>query len=375
MASFKILGSTLLTLFARKGDQYSKEKFQKLFGSVKGLLKVGDLAAVAEPCPKAPSEWHVHFWVPWSLEQKRKTIHLSLCNKLQALTGQTNKPNFTKPVKGNFTQKLINDCKYALGRSEKQKDKHHVIATAGIAKMLQILEDRNNDINIPPPELSLMGRAMWFNIERKLSFNQLWEHTLAKKDYNFLSFLAEHKSKLLNMYNVVKEQQDHKQLEKEINEIELWDNQKIMQEVLDTTEPGRQIPCFIDTEGGLGKSTFQDWLHFNRDHQEFTNATTKDIAYAYHGAKNVTFNYSRATDMSKINYQVVENLLDGKVFSSKYESGMKRFKKPLVSIFCNADPDFSKMSKDRWIIYKNIDGKLQKFVPDAFDPELDFTVS
>lgn len=66
---------------------------------------------------------------------------------------------------------------------------------------------------------------------------------------------------------------------------------------------------------------------------EVTNGKTKDIAYMYHGEPVVIFDISRTS--CEPNYQVIEALKNGKVFSSKYNSRTKVFPAPFVLIFSN----------------------------------------
>jgi len=102
----------------------------------------------------------------------------------------------------------------------------------------------------------------------------------------------------------------------------------------------------------VGKSTLQDKLHKEMGACEFPNAKTADVARAYCFEKMVNFNFAKATDMAKVNYRVMEDLADGKIFSCKYDSGMKRVSKPKINVFCNNEPVYSKLSVDRWNVYK-----------------------
>ena len=55
----KVNSATLLTLFAPKGQKYTREQFRSYYDSVRQLFKLEDVAAVAEPCPKTPEDWHM----------------------------------------------------------------------------------------------------------------------------------------------------------------------------------------------------------------------------------------------------------------------------------------------------------------------------
>lgn len=49
-----------------------------------------------------------------------------------------------------------------------------------------------------------------------------------------------------------------------------------------------------------------------------------------------------------INYQAIEKIKDGICACGKYESLMLRFNTPHVVVFCNEEPDYQQLSKDRW---------------------------
>lgn len=67
--------------------------------------------------------------------------------------------------------------------------------------------------------------------------------------------------------------------------------------------------------------------------------------------KNVLIDISRQ-DLNKISYSALESLSNGYFFSSKYESGMCIMpNKVNITVFCNDEPDYSKMSMDRWHLY------------------------
>lgn len=72
-----------------------------------------------------------------------------------------------------------------------------------------------------------------------------------------------------------------------------------------------------------------------------------DIAYAYNYEPVVVFDFTREQE-ERVSYGQIEKFKDGRVFSSKYESEMKRFKGVKVIAFSNFYPDKGKLSEDRW---------------------------
>lgn len=116
----------------------------------------------------------------------------------------------------------------------------------------------------------------------------------------------------------------------------------------------RKVIWYCDVKGANGKSTCGDYLVAFKDAILFENGKTADIAFAYNGEPIVIFDFTRTTQ-DVLNYGVIEALLNGRVFSGKYKSQPKIFKKPWVVCFANWPPDTSKMSEDRWDI-RYLDG-------------------
>lgn len=111
----------------------------------------------------------------------------------------------------------------------------------------------------------------------------------------------------------------------------------------------RKILWVWEEDGNVGKSNLADYLDVVKGAFLITNGKNSDISYAYDGQEIVVFDYAR-TQCDYINYQVIEDLKNGRIFSSKYESKMKRFLKPKIICFANYPPQTSTMSSDRWDI-------------------------
>jgi hypothetical protein len=52
----------------------------------------------------------------------------------------------------------------------------------------------------------------------------------------------------------------------------------------------------------------------------------------------------------QISYQALEQIKNGMLFNSKYESGMCRFNSPHILVFSNDEPHYESLSEDRWLI-------------------------
>lgn len=112
----------------------------------------------------------------------------------------------------------------------------------------------------------------------------------------------------------------------------------------------RSIIWIVDTLGGAGKSSLAAHLIQSHHFLTFNNGKTADIAYAWNG-ENVIFDLARS-QQEHINYEIIEQVKNGVVFSSKYNSMMKVFERPHVFVFANVEPDYSKMSNDRWQVFR-----------------------
>lgn len=112
----------------------------------------------------------------------------------------------------------------------------------------------------------------------------------------------------------------------------------------------REVLWIYSTQGSEGKTTMAHILQDTYGFVIYTNAKTADVTYNWQG-ENVVFDHSRS-QVDHINYEIIEQLKDGRVFSPKYESTRKHYQSPKVIVFSNYPPDTFKLSEDRWVIYE-----------------------
>ena len=116
----------------------------------------------------------------------------------------------------------------------------------------------------------------------------------------------------------------------------------------------RQFLWVCDKMGGRGKSTLTNYLIDNKNAFFCNNGKISDVSYAYNNEEYVVFDLPRTTIDSDgkdwTPYRLIEMMKDGRLFSSKYQSCMKRFKSPKIVVFANFMPDQKTMSSDRWDI-------------------------
>lgn len=131
--------------------------------------------------------------------------------------------------------------------------------------------------------------------------------------------------------------------------IELRPWQQQLEIILNGDTSDRTIHWVYDPVGNNGKTKLSNHMVSSNGYIRLTNGKTADIAYAWNG-ENVIFDYSRSQEDS-INYGIIEDIKNGSVFSTKYNSISKSYKSPVVCIMANFLPNLNKMSIDRWQIY------------------------
>lgn len=117
------------------------------------------------------------------------------------------------------------------------------------------------------------------------------------------------------------------------------------------TQNDRQILWVCGSKGAEGKSWLTDYLLDQHDAIMFNSGKVSDMAKAFEGEKIVIFDLPKSSDPDFTPYRAMEMFKDGRIFSPKYDSGMKRFKKCKVIVFSNELPNKKKLIADRWDIF------------------------
>jgi len=119
-------------------------------------------------------------------------------------------------------------------------------------------------------------------------------------------------------------------------------------------EPNRRTIIFIvDEIGNSGKSWFADWYQQKTGElcQVMTPGKRADMAYMLQPSLRVLFlDAPRAKQSDFIQYDFLEDLKNGRVFSPKYESIMKTYEPIHIVVCMNEQPDRTKLSTDRYKI-------------------------
>lgn len=131
---------------------------------------------------------------------------------------------------------------------------------------------------------------------------------------------------------------------------------KHWQENLNTTlnsEPDdRTITFVVDVNGNSGKTWFSHYYASLHEHVQVLQPARKvDMAYALDSTIRVLFvDAPRSKQGEFIQYDFLEDVKNGYVFSTKYESRVKQLNRCHVVVMMNEHPDMTKLSADRYKI-------------------------
>lgn len=131
------------------------------------------------------------------------------------------------------------------------------------------------------------------------------------------------------------------------------DWQETLRSELEGDADDRSVIFYVDHDGGKGKSWFVKWFYsmHRTETQVLGVAKRDDLAHMVSPHKRIfLFNVTRG-QMEYFQYGVLEMLKDRMVVSPKYHSTVKELEAtPHVVVFCNEQPDMTKLSADRYSI-------------------------
>lgn len=119
----------------------------------------------------------------------------------------------------------------------------------------------------------------------------------------------------------------------------------------------RTVNWFWETEGGVGKSSFCKYLCAKHNAIYIDEGKKSDLINIIYNVKEINSKSIIVIDVPRdngnnVSYKAIEQIKNGMICNTKYETGMKLFNSPHIIIFSNYYPDTSKLSKDRWNIVK-----------------------
>jgi hypothetical protein len=132
--------------------------------------------------------------------------------------------------------------------------------------------------------------------------------------------------------------------------------QQAVLDVINTTPDRRKIHWYWEPVGNVGKSWLAKYVLLQGDALLLESGKKVDMAYifAQNPTKTVMIDLSRTSapvdgkDYLAGMYSICENLKNGVLMSTKYESMSVQFAVPHVIVFANWEPDYTKWSADRY---------------------------
>jgi Putative viral replication protein len=141
-------------------------------------------------------------------------------------------------------------------------------------------------------------------------------------------------------------------------------------DILEGETDDRTMIWVHEPVGNVGKSSFCNHSIVKQSACVLQPGRKADLCFVYDRQPIVIFDCSRTSSEGGMDvvYNLCENIKDGRIFSTKYESVMKIFKPPHVVIFSNSEPDWEKWSVDRYAVYLVEDGHLEHQVHPSLRP-------
>lgn len=144
--------------------------------------------------------------------------------------------------------------------------------------------------------------------------------------------------------------------------------QKKIVELLNKKPDNRTINWYWEPDGCTGKTTFCKYIYMKFENVVMLSGKGADMknGIVEYDKKNgilpkiVIINIPRSTH-EFVSYSGIEEVKDMFFYSGKYEGGMICGNPPHVIVFANEEPDYDKMSNDRWnvvnlnknVVFKN----------------------
>lgn len=143
-----------------------------------------------------------------------------------------------------------------------------------------------------------------------------------------------------------------------IGDLFCW--QKKIIEIIEGEPDDRTINWVIDEEGNKGKTALAKYVcsKYNALYLTGKASDAKYLISKYFESdeerKNkltCIFDYTRSIE-NYVSYQGIEEIKNGIFMNTKYECEMVMFNSPHVFVFANFEPEYEKLSKDRWNIIR-----------------------
>lgn len=161
------------------------------------------------------------------------------------------------------------------------------------------------------------------------------------------------RKKIEEVANLIIQDRNKASRKRAAEEVELRDWQKkAVQKLMD--QDNRKILWVIDEKGNNGKTFLASYLADKYGARIFENGRSADIKYMWNGEDIIIFDLVRSSQ-DHINYEVIEQIKNGRFNSTKYECKEKTIgfgKHVKMIVFTNNEPEREKLSDDRWDVMR-----------------------
>lgn len=157
-----------------------------------------------------------------------------------------------------------------------------------------------------------------------------------------------------------KQEQDYlKKKQEELSNVSLRPWQQSLLDVVTQAPNPRTVHWIWEDQGAVGKSWMAQYLRIKHSALVLSAAKKVDLAHIISGVKTsiVVFDLSRTTAPGEGRehsldavFSLAEDLKNGYIVSTKYDSRVISFAPPHVLFFANFPPPMNKLSLDRWSI-------------------------
>lgn len=130
-----------------------------------------------------------------------------------------------------------------------------------------------------------------------------------------------------------------------------WKFQEEVLELINEKPDDRSIHWYWEPEGCAGKTTLMKSICMHREDVIVVDGKAADAKYMIASMRRkpkVVFMNLTRTREDFVSYEAIEAIKDGIFASTKYESSMVIMNSPHFIVFANFEPDYNKMSGDRW---------------------------
>lgn len=185
---------------------------------------------------------------------------------------------------------------------------------------------------------------------REMIRNDGLKNTLRSEEHVIQSTLAKYKQYFKEYSDLVKVDKHIEIMKKKYEEFQPREWQQKIIDIIKEPADDRKIYWIWEDKGSIGKSELINYLIVKYDAIKLKGKVA-DMAYMYDGEPVVCFDLTRSeVENVKHLYSFSEELKNGCIVSTKYESKMKLFARPHVFFFTNFMCDTTAWSKDRYEI-------------------------